>query len=77
MPLYEYRCRNCGHRFEILQRLGQGADGLVCPACEEPELDKLYSTFAAASSGGDAAAAGCGAAECGTPAGCAAPSGFS
>ena len=22
MPLYEYRCASCDHRFEVLQRLG-------------------------------------------------------
>jgi putative FmdB family regulatory protein len=46
MPLYEYRCRDCGHRFEILQRLGQGAEGLACPRCGADQLDKQYSTFA-------------------------------
>jgi putative FmdB family regulatory protein len=46
MPLYEYRCPVCGHRFEVLQRLGQDGGDLVCPACGRPSPDKQYSTFA-------------------------------
>lgn len=68
MPLYEYRCRTCGHRFEILQRLGQGAEGLVCTRCGAEQLDKQHSTFAAAGSseGGEAAdfGGGCGPSCC-------------
>lgn len=65
MPLYEYRCRECSHRFEILQRLGQGAEGLDCPHCGAPGVEKQYSTFAASagqSSQGTArgASGGCG-----------------
>ena len=51
MPLYEYRCRDCGHQFEILQRLGEGADGLACPGCGAEALAKQYSTFASATGG--------------------------
>ena len=51
MPLYEYRCNDCDHRFEILQRMGEGADGLACPSCGEPRLEKQFSTFAAAAGG--------------------------
>jgi putative FmdB family regulatory protein len=59
MPLYEYRGRGCGRRFEVLQRVGQGGGGVVCPACGRPEPEKQYSTFA--SGGGDAGtASGCG-----------------
>jgi putative FmdB family regulatory protein len=47
MPIYEYRCRECDHQFEILQRLGEGADDLACPRCDRHELEKLFSTFAA------------------------------
>jgi len=50
MPLYEYRCTECDHRFEILQRMGEGADGLDCPSCGEPRVEKQFSTFASASS---------------------------
>lgn len=52
MPLYEYRCPQCGHRFEILQRMGQGAEGLACPGCGAGKVEKQLSTFAAATGGG-------------------------
>ena len=50
MPLYEYRCPGCGHKFEVLQRLGQGAAGLVCPACGRGEVERECSSFASGSS---------------------------
>lgn len=53
MPIYEYRCSECEHRFEMLQRIGQGAEGLVCPSCGGTSLDKQFSTFAAATGTGD------------------------
>lgn len=47
MPLYEYKCQKCGHRFEVLQRLGEGASGQTCPDCDHDEVSRLFSTFAA------------------------------
>ncbi len=46
MPLYEYACRDCGDRVEILQPLGQGPEGLLCPRCGGSRLQKQFSTFA-------------------------------
>ncbi|HEV8683608.1 MAG TPA: zinc ribbon domain-containing protein [Actinomycetota bacterium] len=40
MPLYEYRCRACGHHVEELQPMGSGAPG-PCPACGG-ELRRAY-----------------------------------
>jgi putative FmdB family regulatory protein len=42
MPIYEYRCADCGHRLEALQRLAD-APLLVCPACGKESLTKLMS----------------------------------
>ncbi|MCP4662363.1 MAG: zinc ribbon domain-containing protein [bacterium] len=56
MPLYEYRCDDCGHQFEILQRMDEGADGLACPECGRERLGKQFSTFASAVSDGPSAA---------------------
>jgi putative FmdB family regulatory protein len=58
MPLYEYECRACGTRFEVLQRMGAGSSDVACPACGGNQVEKRYSTFASATSG---AATPCGA----------------
>ena len=38
MPLFEYECRGCGHRFEFLTRESQTPS---CPSCQGAELQKL------------------------------------
>jgi len=66
MPLYEYRCRVCQHRFEVLQRIGADAEGVQCPACGAADVAKQFSTFASSTG---TTPAPCGApnrASCGT-----------
>jgi putative FmdB family regulatory protein len=63
MPLYEYRCPQCQNRFEILQRMGDGAEGVRCPSCGAERVERQLSTFAAGGGnggGGGAEAAGSG-----------------
>lgn len=64
MPLYEYRCRSCDHRFEILQRLGENGDGLACPRCGAAAPAKQFSTFAGIAGGSGSAAQQAAAAAC-------------
>ncbi len=59
MPLYEYRCVTCGRRFEVLRRLGQGSEGLACPECGRPEVEKEFSTFAGSVAGSGASGGSC------------------
>ena len=33
MPIYEYRCRDCGHRFERIRPMGDDGSDLDCPEC--------------------------------------------
>lgn len=33
MPLYEYRCGECGKEFEAYKRLSDGNADETCPAC--------------------------------------------
>ncbi len=42
MPIYEYRCENCGHELEAMQKM---ADEPLkdCPECGKPALKKLIS----------------------------------
>ena len=40
MPTYGYRCTNCGHQFEIFQRMSEDALK-VCPNCSQSTLKKV------------------------------------
>jgi len=40
MPIYEYRCRECGHQKEFLQRMSD-APLTDCPECGKPSFTKL------------------------------------
>jgi len=46
MPLYEYKCRRCGHRFEEIVRVGETPE---CPSCRASNPERLFSTSAAVS----------------------------
>jgi putative FmdB family regulatory protein len=39
MPIYDYRCRACGHEFEALVRK---TDQPACPSCAGRELDRRF-----------------------------------
>ncbi|MBA3973080.1 MAG: zinc ribbon domain-containing protein [Candidatus Solibacter sp.] len=51
MPIFEYRCRDCGSRFEKLIRRDSDIASLTCPSCGEQHLEKELSTFAAHANG--------------------------
>ncbi len=42
MPIYEYRCQECGHELEKLQRMSDGPL-TDCPACGKSQLKRLVS----------------------------------
>ena len=52
MPIYEYRCEECGKKSSALLPSFSSPDPL-CPHCGKPELRRLVSTFATVSSGDD------------------------
>jgi putative FmdB family regulatory protein len=71
VPLFEYRCESCNHRFEALV---QGAEKPTCARCGARKLEKLISAFAVSTSSGSGRSgaepsgpAGCG--TCGDPRG--------
>lgn len=42
MPIFEYACQSCGHRFEALVFGGKTPD---CPECGGAKLEKQLSVF--------------------------------
>ena len=45
MPIFEYKCRQCGHVMEVLQK-DRSAATPACEKCGGAELQKLLSGFA-------------------------------
>ena len=43
MPIYGYRCTNCGNQFEVYQKMSDEAIQ-VCPKCEGKVTKILYPT---------------------------------
>jgi putative FmdB family regulatory protein len=71
MPIFEYECRKCRHRFE---KIVNGSSAPACPACGGRKLERQLSVFAVSAKGdgpatkaGEAAAGACG--SCGDPRG--------
>lgn len=46
MPLYDYKCRKCGARFEELVKIGETPE---CPRCHDPRPEQLFSPSATVS----------------------------
>ena len=42
MPIYEYECQSCGHRFEEWQKMSD-KPVKVCPKCKARKVEKLIS----------------------------------
>jgi putative FmdB family regulatory protein len=60
MPIFEYVCTDCDHRFETIVR---GTASPTCPACHGDKLSKQLSVFAV---GAKEATTGTGVTPCGT-----------
>src|SRR5262245_27985988 len=51
MPIYEYACEACGHRFEEWQKMSD-PPVRVCPKCKKRKVEKLISATAFQLKGG-------------------------
>jgi len=45
MPLYEYECRVCKEKFEILQSIRDDGSKLRCPKCQADKPKRVLSLF--------------------------------
>jgi putative FmdB family regulatory protein len=54
MPLYEYKCENCGFRFEVLvlPQKYEKNETIKCPNCGSENVKQTLSTFTSYSSCG-------------------------
>ena len=47
MPIYEYQCLGCGHRFEKIVKLNETPN---CPECDSSDLEKQFTVAAVSTS---------------------------
>ncbi|HNW60634.1 MAG TPA: zinc ribbon domain-containing protein [bacterium] len=51
MPIYEFKCQQCGGAFEELFSSAHAAERIRCPQCASPDVERLVSAFGFASKG--------------------------
>ncbi|MGC9360611.1 MAG: FmdB family zinc ribbon protein [Anaerolineae bacterium] len=69
MPIYEYRCQDCGQRYDRRRPYADADAPAPCPACDSTRSQRMLSRFACtggeqSSSGDSAGCAGCSATSC-------------
>lgn len=45
MPIYEYRCQECGEKFDKLIRSSTDQTEISCPGCGSKQAEKVPSLF--------------------------------
>ncbi|WP_319778032.1 zinc ribbon domain-containing protein [Maridesulfovibrio sp.] len=65
MPIYEYKCNECGHEFEELVS-STSVETPACPKCESPDTEKMLSSFSSGASFSDSVPAAHQAGGCGS-----------
>ena len=43
MPVYEYKCKSCGEKFEITRGFFEREKTYKCPKCGSDNIQKVYS----------------------------------
>ncbi|HAI11808.1 MAG TPA: zinc ribbon domain-containing protein [Phycisphaerales bacterium] len=57
MPVYEYRCHDCGHLTEELRTMSAADEPVVCGECQSKDTSRVQSVFSA--SGGSSTVPDC------------------
>lgn len=63
MPIYEYRCKDCGTLCEVLEKADSKASH-VCPECGKSDMEKQFSTFGVSMESSAPSAPACGSGSC-------------
>ena len=50
MPTYEYLCKDCGHQFELFERMSEHAAAHKCPKCGSEKVEPRVAEFFAKTS---------------------------
>jgi len=65
MPIFEYRCQDCGAQFEKISYAAKTK--IHCKKCSSPRVEKLLSVFAVSGASREGLPAESGPCPCGAP----------
>ncbi len=63
MPIFEYRCKDCGKVSDVLEK-ADSKDKHVCPGCGGSNMEKQFSTFGVSMEPSAPSAPACGSGSC-------------
>ncbi len=72
MPIYEYVCKDCGKRFEVIRSIKDADSPIPCKSCQSDQTQRAVSVFFAQSGsqiiagGNGGGCAGCSSGSCST-----------
>ena len=66
MPIYEYKCEECGTKHDFLHKSTTNLGEVTCPECNSKKNKKLFSSFSA-SMGSSKDYSSCSDGSCGIP----------
>jgi putative FmdB family regulatory protein len=55
MPIFEYKCHQCGEKFEVLV-YSHTESTVICANCGSESIERLFSSFASTASGSSSCA---------------------
>jgi putative FmdB family regulatory protein len=64
MPVYEYACKDCGHKFDSLRLMKDADSPIACKHCQSLQTHRKLSTFFSSSEGRTAGSQGGGCSGC-------------
>ncbi len=67
MPIFEYQCKECSDKYEILHKSLSSNEKIECPSCGSLKNSKLFSAFSSTVSS-SSSFGGCADGSCGMPA---------
>jgi len=60
MPIFEFKCKKCGHKFETIASANEDGSSLFCLVCGAPGPEKQLSLFSSSGTESRTSGGGCG-----------------
>jgi putative FmdB family regulatory protein len=60
MPIYEYKCQQCGSSFEQIRSIAERDKDLLCPKCHSTRVERQLSVFSYGTYSGTLSGDACG-----------------